>query len=521
MYELFLYNVELWSGLTTASTTGSDSAKAEASSAIIAAPFDPEPHSDLMSDRYLEISQSAWGNALISLLGLPKPPSLIRGEGAWTVRPLEGRSVTLGVSGQSLLVHSILQALHDAGATVRIRPELPGLQAIKTAAAKLGVALAGAPPPGDRSDVSYALVYDASGLKRPEQLRELYDFFQPLVATIPANGRVLVIGQGVQAGAEPAAAAAAAALLGFVKSLGKEIGRKGATANLIEAPADAAPALAGALRFFLSPHSAFISGQVLPLQVPPGAPAMAWEGPLAGKTALVTGAARGIGAAIAEVLAREGAKVVGVDRPQDEGVLGETLSRIGGVGLPLDITSADAPARIVTECEGRMGGLDIVVHNAGITRDKTLRNMASHQWDQVIEVNLAAIVRINESLLGSGLKPGARMVCVSSIGGIAGNPGQTNYGATKSGVIGYVRALAPELARRGGAVNAVAPGFIETQMTAAMPMMPRVMGRLMSSLQQGGLPVDIAEAVAFLASPYAAGVNGHTLRVCGQHLVGA
>jgi 3-oxoacyl-[acyl-carrier protein] reductase len=279
-------------------------------------------------------------------------------------------------------------------------------------------------------------------------------------------------------------------------------------------------ALAGALRFLLLPHSAFISGQTLPLtQAATGGGA--WAGALAGRVALVTGAARGIGASIAEVLAREGATVVGMDRPQEEGALGETLSRFNGVGLPLDVTARDAAQRVQKECLQRFGGLDIVVHNAGITRDKTLRNMRPDQWDMVLEVNLAAIVRMNEALLQQGLKGGARMVCISSIGGIAGNAGQTNYGATKAGVIGYVRALAPEMARRGGAVNAVAPGFIETQMTAMMPMGPRVVGRLMSSLLQGGLPVDIAEAVAFLASPYAAGLNGRTLRVCGQHLVGA
>jgi 3-oxoacyl-[acyl-carrier protein] reductase len=280
-------------------------------------------------------------------------------------------------------------------------------------------------------------------------------------------------------------------------------------------------AIAGALRFFLSPHSAFISGQPLVLNTPVTAPAGAWAGSLAGKVALVTGAARGIGASIAEVLAREGAQVVGMDRPQEEGALGETVSRINGVGLPLDVTAPDAPMRVVRECETRFGGLDIVVHNAGITRDKTLRNMRPEHWDQVLEVNLAAIVRMNDLLLQQGLKPGARMVCIASIGGIAGNPGQTNYGATKAGVIEYVRALAPEMARRGGAANAIAPGFIETQMTAHMPVGPRVVGRLMSSLSQGGLPQDIAEAVAFMASPYAAGINGRTLRVCGQHLVGA
>jgi 3-oxoacyl-[acyl-carrier protein] reductase len=474
-----------------------------------------------MSDRYLEITQTSWGNALVSMLGLPKPPVLRRGESPWAEQPLESQAVTLGAAEGTQLAGALMQALHQAGAQLRVRPELPGFAAVKAAGAQLGIALSGAQVAGETGGPSQAIVYDASGLGRPEHLRQLYDFFQPLAAQVAPNGRVVIVGRPPDAAANPQAAAASGALLGFAKSLGKEIGRKGATCNVLEVAPGSEGGLAGALRFFLSPHSAFISGQLLPLSAPVKDGATSWVGALTGKVALVTGAARGIGAAIAEVLAREGATVVGMDRPQEEGALGDTLSRINGVGLPLDVTAADAPARIARECGDRFGGLDIVVHNAGITRDKTLRNMRPEHWDQVIGVNLAAIVRVNETLLQQGLKPGARMVCISSIGGIAGNPGQTNYGATKAGVIAYVRALSAEMARRGGAVNAVAPGFIETQMTASMPVGPRVVGRLMSSLSQGGLPVDIAEAVAFLASPYAAGVNGRTLRVCGQHLVGA
>lgn len=474
-----------------------------------------------MSDGYLEMTQTPWGNALVSMLGLPKPPRLQRGSGPWLERPLDGLGVVLGASEGAQLAPTLVDALHRAGARIRVRAELPGLGAIKSAAAQAGVTIAGNLVTGENADPNYALVYDATGLARPEQMRQAYDFFQPLAAAVPANGRVLVLGRPADAAATAPAAAAQGALLGFVKSFGKEIGRKGATANLLEVAPGSEGGVAGALRFFLSPHSAFVSGQPLALTAPVTAPAGAWTGSLAGKVALVTGAARGIGAAIAEVLAREGAQVVGMDRPQEEGALGETVSRINGVGLPLDVTAADAPMRVVKECGSRFGGLDIVVHNAGITRDKTLRNMRPEHWDQVLEVNLAAIVRMNDLLLQQGLKPGARMVCIASIGGIAGNPGQTNYGATKAGVINYVRALAPEMARRGGAANAIAPGFIETQMTAHMPVGPRVVGRLMSSLSQGGLPQDIAEAVAFMASPYAAGVNGRTLRVCGQHLVGA
>ena len=473
-----------------------------------------------MNDRYLEVSQTAWGKSLMTMFGLPTPPRLRRAEAGWAERPLEGSAVTVGAAQGSTMTEPLLKALTSMGAAIRMLPGHPGLAELKAASQSLKLNLTGQPAVAEGAAPSAAFVFDASGVSRPEQLREVYDFFQPLVSAIPANGRVLVIAQAPSADLTAAASASSQALSGFIRSFGKEIGRKGATVNLIEVSGKGAGLLEGPLRFFLTPHSAFVCGQVLQLG---GGSAISgsWEGALNGKVALVTGAARGIGAAIAEVLAREGAKVLGVDRPQEEAALGETLSKIGGVGLAIDVTAADAGEKIRAEAQAQFGGLDIVVHNAGITRDKMLRNMQPHLWDQVLDVNLASILRMNEKLLDGGLKPGARMVCVSSIGGISGNAGQTNYGATKAGVIGYVAALAAEMAKRGGAVNAVAPGFIETQMTAAMPVGPREVGRRLNSLSQGGWPVDIAEAVAFLAGPQAAGVNGRTLRVCGQNFVGA
>jgi 3-oxoacyl-[acyl-carrier protein] reductase len=472
-----------------------------------------------MTDSYLEMTQTPWGKALTAALGMPQPPRLARDETAYAQRPLDGQDVLIGGGSSAPLARELIKALAEAGAVVRIRPELPGLADIKAAGAALGVNLSGNPVTGESREAPRFVVFDACALSGPAELRALYDFFQPLAARFPANTRIVVLGRPSEQAASPAASAAAGALIGFVKSIAKEIGRKGSTANVVEVAKGSEGALGGTLRYFLSDHSSFVSGQSLAM-TQPAAGNGAWEGPLSGKVALVTGAARGIGASIAQVLAREGAQVIGMDRPQEEGALGDTLSRINGVGLPLDVTAGNAPASLVSEVMKRFGGLDIVVHNAGITRDKTLRNMRPDQWDMVLDVNLGAIVRVNDALLKEGLKPAARMVCISSIGGIAGNPGQTNYGATKAGVIAYVRALAPEMAKRGGAVNAVAPGFIETAMTAAMPVGPRVVGRLMSSLSQGGLPLDIAEAVNFFSGPYAAGVNGQTLRVCGQHLVG-
>jgi 3-oxoacyl-[acyl-carrier protein] reductase len=238
--------------------------------------------------------------------------------------------------------------------------------------------------------------------------------------------------------------------------------------------------------------------------------------------ALVTGASRGIGESIAEVLARDGAHVVGVDVPAQEAQLREVTGRLGGSSLTLDITDEDAPDRIAAHLLDEHGGVDVVVHNAGVTRDKTLGRMTEDLWRMVIDINLRAPHRINEALFGrQAVRNNGRVVLVSSISGIAGNAGQTNYSTSKAGIIGVVEAYSGPLAERDCTINAVAPGFIETQMTAAMPIATREAGRRMSSLQQGGLPVDVAETIAWFASPASAGVNGNVTRVCGQSLIGA
>jgi 3-oxoacyl-[acyl-carrier protein] reductase len=247
-----------------------------------------------------------------------------------------------------------------------------------------------------------------------------------------------------------------------------------------------------------------------------------WEHPLEGKVALVTGASRGIGAAIAATLARDGAHVVALDVPSQGAALSETANDVGGEALQLDVTAEDAPAEIVEHVRERHGGIDIVVHNAGITRDKTVAGMNESQWDSVLAVNLTAPMRVSEALLAEGaLRPRGRIVGVSSIGGIAGNRGQTNYGASKAGVIGLVQSLAPRIAELPGTINAVAPAFIETSMTAAMPLFTREAGRRMNEMYQAGAPVDVAETIAWLAAPASGGVNGEVVRVCGQSIIGA
>lgn len=369
------------------------------------------------------------------------------------------------------------------------------------------------PPQADSQRAG--IVFDATGLSSPAQLRELYDFFHPQLRALAPNGRIVLLGTTPAAAADAPARIAARALEGFSRSIAKEL-RKGATANLIYVDAEPqAEPLEAAVRFFLSAKSAYVDGQVLTIGAQASAPR-----DLSGKVAVVTGAARGIGATIAEVLSREGARVICVDIPQASEYLARTANKVSGTALPLDVTADNAAEAIAEHARARYGGgIDIVVHNAGITRDKLLVNMDSAQWDAVMAVNLFAPLTITTELLALGaLNSGAAIIGVSSMAGIAGNRGQTNYATTKAGIIGLVDALSAELGQQDITINAVAPGFIETAMTAAMPTGPREIGRRMNSLQQGGLPVDVAELVTYFAG---AGVSGNTVRVCGQNVMGA
>ena len=295
----------------------------------------------------------------------------------------------------------------------------------------------------------------------------------------------------------------------------------GNCANVLWMAPGAEKQIESSVKFFLSPRSAYVDGQTVVIgKTSKPATASNPAAPLAGKVALVTGASRGIGESIAETLARDGATVIGLDIPQALEQLENVTNRIKGKALACDITDEKAPKIIAKFIKDNFDGVDLVIHNAGITRDKTLGNMPEHFWDMAIAVNATAEEHIDEELLSQEiLRENGRIVCVSSISGIAGNFGQTNYACAKSGVIGYVEAMAKQL-KNGITINAIAPGFIETQMTAAMPVTIREAGRRMNSLSQGGLPVDVAEAIAWYCNPGSGGVTGNVVRVCGQSLIG-
>lgn len=370
-----------------------------------------------------------------------------------------------------------------------------------------------------------ALVFDATGITKPEELHQLFDFFNPQMRKLLPCARLVVIGTTPELVKDRDEHIVQRSLEGFTRSVAKEL-RRGATAQLVYTAPEASYDLSGlesTLRFLLSGKSAFVDGQVIRVTADASTAPESWDAPLAGKIAVVTGAARGIGADIAKVLGRDGAKVICVDIPAAGEGLAETANEVKGSSLPLDVTAADAAERIKTHAEERHGGkVDIIVHNAGVTRDKLLANMDEGRWNMVQNINLVAPVRITEGLLANGgFADGGRVVGVSSMAGISGNRGQTNYATTKAGVVGLVDSFSEELADKGITVNAVAPGFIETAMTDAMPFGTREVGRRLNSLAQGGHTVDVAETIAYFAGNASNAVTGNTVRVCGQNLLGA
>ena len=448
-----------------------------------------------MSDRYQSLAHNPIGKFLVKNLGLPNPPYLERWEEG---QPLVKGTVLLGAAKGSTLGKKLADTLKASGITTAAKHS---------------------------EGSSYkGLVFDATGIDNAADLVAIANFFTPVLRSLKGCGRVVVIGTPPEAATTDGSSIAQRSLEGFVRSLAKEVGR-GSSANLVYVGKGAEASLGSTLEFLLSPKSAYVSGQVVRL----GSTGLLKADkvadpakPLAGKVALVTGASRGLGAAMARTLHRDGATIVGLDVPQ----LGEDLKKLtdelGGGAITVDITKPEAPATIARYLKDNHKGVDIVVHNAGITRDKRLMNMKPENWSLVIDISVGAPQRITAELLDQGLiNKGGRVIGISSIAGIAGNNGQTNYGTAKAGVIGFVNELSRRAAAAGITVNAIAPGFIETDMVKTIPLGIREAGRRMNSMSQGGQPIDVAEAIAWYAHPGSSAVSGNTVRVCGQSLLGA
>jgi 3-oxoacyl-[acyl-carrier protein] reductase len=447
-----------------------------------------------MTDKYQDMAQNPIGKFLVKQLGLPNPPYLERYQGG----PLVNGTVLLG-SAADTAISKAAQA---------------GLKSLKIEST--GVYASGKKYKG--------LVFDASGIDSAQGLVALQEFFTPVLRQLAGSGRIVVIGSLPEEATTESAAIAQRALEGFTRSVGKEVGN-GSTANLVYVAKGAEASITSTLGFFLSPKSAYVSGQVIRV----GATGIAvapevkdFEKPLAGKVALVTGASRGLGLADMEALARDGATVIGLDVPPLEDDLKAAAERLGGSYIVGDITSPDAPKLIGDYIKKTHGKVDIVVHNAGITRDKMLRNMKPENWQLVVDISVGAPQRITDHLLDKGLiNDGGRVIGIASVAGIAGNRGQTNYASAKAGVIGWIQSLAKRAAANGITANVIAPGFMETEMVKTLPLGIREAGRRMNSMSQGGHPVDVAEAIAWLASPGSQAVSGNVVGVNGQMLIGA
>ncbi|MCF8464921.1 MAG: SDR family oxidoreductase [Flavobacteriales bacterium] len=373
--------------------------------------------------------------------------------------------------------------------------------------------------------VDNALIVDGRNVSNAAALKAIFNELQEGVKQIMANGKVLIYSIQPELLEDVHHSTYQRSLEGISRSLAKELGGKGTTVNLIKLPPNVdVKNYKTVEEFFTSGRSAFITGQAVSANE-----ASSSGREFSEKICVVTGGAGGIGSATVKRLAAEGATVIIADMPQMEEraktLLSDTSASLseGKVSfLGADLTKADARKQLLETIKEKHGRIDVLINNAGITRDKTLKNMPEHYWDSLIAINLTAVINLTEDALAMGLIPeGGRIISTSSISGIAGNFGQTNYTATKAALIGYSASKSKELKSKGITINAIAPGYIETDMVKTMPLMTRIFAERLTSLAQAGKPEDIAEAMAFLAHPGAESINGQVLRVCGGSFLGA
>lgn len=450
-----------------------------------------------MSDYLIDLANGNFTGKIVKSLGLPAPKILKREKGGYTSTEFSNKKFLVGAASQAYANESIQQSLKSLGV------------------ANLKTSLSD----GEKTDV---IIYDATGIKKTDDLIQLHQFFQLIIKKLAAHGKVVVFANDPQFYDDLETAVIGKGVEGFVRALGKEIGGKAANANLVYLNENAANQVNGVLRFLCSYRTTYVSGQVFRLTDKIANEQIFEKELLKDKVAIVTGAARGLGAATVERLAEEGAKVICLDISFAKEALEETAKKVGGEALLMDISAENTPFEIAQYIKEKFGKIDVIVHNAGITRDKMLGNMTEEKWNQVIAVNLKAIMNIDKKLIADDLiNEGGKIVCLSSVSGIAGNIGQTNYATSKAALITYVEKQSKLLADKKISINAVAPGFIETEMTKKIPAMIREFGRRLNAMSQGGQPRDVAELVAFLSCPESSAITGQTIRVCGQALIGA
>jgi 3-oxoacyl-[acyl-carrier protein] reductase len=461
-----------------------------------------------MQDALVEMSRHSVTRQLLKRIGIRPPLPLLRSYRPWSDALLGGKRILVNKGG------------HYAEHLI------PGLQAQKATVDHLGslAELSADTRLPAAATVYQATLFDATDFRDMSRLRELYTFFHPVLHHLGSHHRIVILLSQADPLASPEHQAVLTAIEGFARSLAKESGPRGVNVNCIriQSAPDTLERLAPLVHFFLSDYAAFITGQIIDCSnVAASRPMPDLVGSLAGKRILVTGAAQGIGYAICRRLGEEGAHVYCLDRPDNQKALEELAQHIDGEVVLMDLGLPDATQQIADRLQSAPP-LDGIIHNAGITRDRTLFAMKDKQWDQVLNINLEVVIQLTQDLLHRGrIADNGRIICMSSISGLSGNFGQTNYSASKAGLIGFVRALSRHLAAQGITANAVAPGFIETAMTAKVPFLVKQFARRFSSLGQGGLPDDVADLICFLASPCSQGISGSVIRICGGNFIGA
>jgi 3-oxoacyl-[acyl-carrier protein] reductase len=388
-------------------------------------------------------------------------------------------------------------------------------------------------PKRDDSKASSRLVFihtiDVNASEeRSDILKVLEDYYTTGHAAaniLPAKSRLLFLIPPSQDSQEELPKMAKAALGGFFRSMTKELGKKGVTVHCVEGWASVDPAHSALITAYLAgPRASFLTALWIQANRNPTVIPQVNNGLLKGKVAIITGAARGIGASIAMAFAQEGATIGINDLPSSEKAAAKTLAALRKLGvrtafLPFDVSTKDGAQAMAKAIEAEFGHVDIIINNAGITRDRTIKRMTPENWKLAVNVNLGAGIHVTDGLIPLMRKNGS-ILNLSSVMGIAGNFGQTNYSAAKAGVIGLTEVLSDTLKDREITVNALAPGFIETRMTKAMPFINREMAKQLTALLQPGLPKDVADVATFLVSPLGASISGQTIRVDGGMAIG-